>query len=67
MAFILVLTLHKSKAYSFDVCQIVVLQVQSKVRKGMSAMQVLHGECQIFVKFYSLFRHAPVAVVAFNS
>jgi hypothetical protein len=57
MAFIL-LFLHKSEAYSFDDCQIVVLHVQSKQRKSKAAMQALHDVWQNFVIFISWFRRA---------
>ncbi|MBS3981661.1 MAG: hypothetical protein KGZ77_17975 [Rhodobacteraceae bacterium] len=66
MAFILVLALHILEAYSSMHCQIVVLHVQSKLRNGMSAMQALHGVCQIFVKAFRLFRPVTPACVAFH-
>jgi hypothetical protein len=56
MAFILVLTLHKSKAYSFDDCQIVVLRVQSNRRTSKAAMQALHDGWQNFVISIKCFR-----------
>jgi hypothetical protein len=56
MAFILVYILLKSKAYSFDVCQIVVLRVQSKQRPSKAALQPLHGCGHTFFIFFSMFR-----------
>jgi len=58
MAFILVLILHKPKAYSFDDCQIVVLHVQSKRRISKAAMQALHDVWQNFVIFIRCFQRA---------
>jgi hypothetical protein len=55
MAFILVFKLHKSRAYSFDVCQIVVLHVQSKRCASKAAMQALHDGWQNFVIFIRAF------------
>jgi hypothetical protein len=55
MAFILVFSLHKSKAYSFDECQIVVLQVQGKASASMAALQVAHGSRHDFFIFYRMF------------
>jgi hypothetical protein len=43
MAFILVFSLLKMKAYSFMEWQIVLLHVQSKAAAGMAALQPLHG------------------------
>ncbi len=37
-------------------CQIVVLRVQSKQRKGMPAMQPLHDVCQNCVNFFICFQ-----------
>jgi hypothetical protein len=65
MAFILVLILHKSEAYSFDACQIVVLHVQSKPYRSMAAMQMLHGVCQICVKLFIAFRARTLAASLF--
>ncbi|MGL4235289.1 hypothetical protein [Tabrizicola sp.] len=55
MAFILVLILHKSEAYSSMAWQIAVLQVQSKLSISKAAMQPLHDACQNFVNFFSRF------------
>lgn len=38
--------------------QIILLQVQSKVRNSIAAMQKLHDVCPNFVKFYSAFRRS---------
>jgi hypothetical protein len=62
MAFILVLTLHKSKAYSLDNCQIVLLRMQSKRWPSKAAMQAVHDGWQKFVISIKCFRiHLPVA------
>jgi len=58
MAFILVFILLKARAYSLALRQIVLLQMQSKVRNGIPAMQKLHGVWQNFVKLYSMFRRS---------
>jgi hypothetical protein len=55
MAFILVLSLLISKAYSFDDCQIVLLHVQSKAGAGMAALQALHGSRHDFFIIYKPF------------
>ena len=65
MAFILVLILHKARAYSLALCQIVLLQVQSKVRKSIAAMQALHGAWLNFVKFYRVFWQQSQAAALF--
>jgi hypothetical protein len=65
MAFILVLTLLKSKAYSFDDCQIVLLHVQSKRRPSKAALQPLHGFGHTFFIFFSMFRRAGPGCVVF--
>jgi hypothetical protein len=66
MAFILVLSLHISKAYSFDDCQIVVLHVQSKDSAGMAALQALHGSRHDFFIIYRTFCGAAWVCVAFQ-
>jgi hypothetical protein len=66
MAFILVLSLHISKAYSFDDCQIVVLHVQSKDGAGMAALQALHGLRHDFFIIYRSFCVAVWIFVAFR-
>lgn len=48
-------------------CEIVVLHVQSKVRKLIPAMQRLHDACQYFVKLFSLFPARFAVRVAFLS
>ena len=45
--------------------QIILLQVQSKVRKSNAAMQALHDVWQNFVKLYSIFRRAIQAASLF--
>jgi hypothetical protein len=65
MAFILVLALHKSEAYSFDDCQIVLLHAQSKLWTSKAAMQMLHDVCQIYVMFFRLFRSVPLKLSLF--
>ena len=45
--------------------QIILLQVQSKVRNSIAAMQALHDACQNFVNFYSLFQRAAWTVSLF--
>jgi hypothetical protein len=65
MAFILVFILLKMRAYSLTTCEIVVLQVQSKVRNSIPAMQALHDVCQNFVKLFRLFCSVPAIPVAF--
>jgi hypothetical protein len=46
MAFILVLALHKSEAYSPMRCEIIMLHVQGKLRTSKAAMQALHDVWQ---------------------
>jgi hypothetical protein len=58
MAFFLVNKLLKPKAYSFDDCQIVVLQAQSKLRQSKAALQPLHAFGHTFFIFFSMFRRA---------
>jgi hypothetical protein len=58
MAFILVLALHKSEAYSSMHCQIGVLHVQSNRRTSKAAMQRLHDVWQNFVIFFRRFWQA---------
>jgi hypothetical protein len=53
MAFILVLILLNSEAYSSMPCQIDVLHVQSNHRTSKAAMQRLHDVWQDFVIFFS--------------
>jgi hypothetical protein len=65
MAFILVLDLLKPRAHSLMVSEIILLQVQSKVRNSIAAMQALHDACRNFVKFYRLFRRAVRAASLF--
>jgi hypothetical protein len=56
MAFILVLALHKSQAYSRDTCQIVVPQTQSKRPPSKAAMHGLHDVWQNLGMFFSSFQ-----------
>jgi hypothetical protein len=65
MAFILVFKLHKSRVYSFDACQIVLLHVQSKRCKSNPAMQALHDVWQNFVIFIRPFWRWRQPVSAF--
>jgi hypothetical protein len=65
MAFILVLRLLISKAYSFDDCQIVVLHVQSKASAGMAALRAAHGWRHDFFIIYRTFCAAAQVPVAF--
>jgi hypothetical protein len=65
MAFILVFKLHKSKAYSFDECQIVLLHVHGKPTQSKAAMQALHGAWQNFVIFIRAFWRPRQPVSAF--
>jgi len=66
MAFILVLNLLISKAYSFDDCQIVVLHVQSKRSGSMAALQAAHGSRHDFFIIYRTFCGAARVCVAFQ-
>jgi len=66
MAFILVLSLLISKAYSFDDCQIVVLHVQSKRSGSMAALQAAHGSRHDFFIIYRTFCGAARVCVAFQ-
>jgi hypothetical protein len=65
MAFILVFSLHISKAYSFDDCQIVVLHVQGKASAGMAALRGTHGCRHDFFIFSRTFRVGATFGVAF--
>jgi hypothetical protein len=65
MAFILVFILHKSKAYSFDDCQIGVLQMQSKGDASMAALHGAHGWRHDFFIFNRTFEVKPAKRVAF--
>jgi hypothetical protein len=55
MAFILVLILHISEAYSSMPRQIVMLRVQSKRRPSKAALQPVHGWGHTFFIFFSAF------------
>jgi hypothetical protein len=66
MAFILVLNLLISKAYSFDDCQIVVLHVQSKRSGSMAALQAAHGSRHDFFIIYKTFCVAARVFVGFR-
>jgi hypothetical protein len=66
MAFILVLNLLISKAYSFDDCQIVVLHMQSKASASMAALQAMHGSRHDFFIIYKTFCAALRVCVAFR-
>ena len=65
MAFILVFSLHKMKAYSFMQWQIVLLHVQSKPAASMAALQPVHGWRHSFFMIFRLFRDPWPDRVAF--
>jgi hypothetical protein len=59
MAFILVLSLLIWKAYSFDECQIVLLQMHGKHAQSKAALQPVHDWCHNFFIFFSIFCGKP--------